>query len=133
MHSLTTRHHRCSQDSESDRGGFHHPKFSHATWAAIAVGVVGAGTAVYGANKQAKAQSAANASNQASVDRADQSSCINYLLQRGLAVDPSTPTGSVPTNGRAVNTRAPLWMNLDIPGQPIPAGTSLVRRRQTTV
>lgn len=130
MHSLTTRfRHRSTEDAEN-QGNLHHPKFSHATWGAVAVGVIGAGTSLYGANKQAKSQAATNAANQASVEKADQAAWVNYLLQRGLAVDPNTPTGSVPTTGRAVNTKLPLWMDLSIQGRPAPAGTSLVRRRQ---
>ena len=110
MHTMIrrVRHERDLEHNPNNE----HPTFSQGTWAAIGVGVVGAGVSLYGANKQSQAQKDANAANQASVGKADQSAWVNYLLQRGLAVDPNTPTGSIPSNARAVNQRLPLWANM---------------------
>jgi hypothetical protein len=118
MHSILRRIRHHNADSVVDSTVTDHPRFSHATWGAIAVGVIGAGASLYGANKQSKSQAATNASNQASVDKSDQNAWINYLLTRGVAVDPNTPTGTIPTSGRAVNTRLPLWANMTVPGRP---------------
>lgn len=83
-------------------------------WVGIGTAVLGAGTTLYGANKQAKAISSANASNQEAVDKQNQSDWNNYLLQRGIYTGGSATTGSIPTNATAVNTRMPLWASVNV-------------------
>lgn len=83
----------------------------HHTWAAIVVGVAGVGTSLYGANKQNKAQQAAVAQNNASQDKNNASAWASYLLSRG--VNPNgVATGEIPINPTAVNSRLPLWANV---------------------
>ncbi len=105
-------------------------------WAAAA-GIIGAGAAIYGANKQSKTAKETNAANREAVGQADQSAWVSYLLSRGLDAGPNTAVGEIPTNARAVNTRLPLWANISFNPQAqqgAGAGSapplSMVRRRQ---
>lgn len=93
-------------------------------WVAVGTAVLGAGTSLYGANKQAHDQRAANDANRAAVDSSDRYAWNNYLMQRGV-YGGNAPTGTIPgaQPGGAVNTRLPLWANLrtnSIPGAPAP-------------
>lgn len=94
---------------------------SAATVAAVAA-VAGAGAAVYGASSAGSAQSSANASNQAAVDANNQANWNNYLLTRGV-VGNSAPTGTIPTGAQAVNSKLPLWANVDI-SNGLPGGSN---------
>lgn len=87
------------------------------TWAAAAVfvGAAGVGTALYGANKQAQAIKDTNAANSASVAAADKSNWNNYLLQRGLNTNGTAATGMIPSGAAPVNTKLPLWANINLP------------------
>lgn len=83
----------------------------HHTWVAIGVGVAGAAASVYGANKQAKSNKEAQASNAALQGDQNQSAWASYLLSRG--VNPTgAQTGQLPSNPQAVNTRLPLWASV---------------------
>lgn len=84
---------------------------SGATGVLAGAAILGAGATVYGANKQASAQSDANAANAASVAGSDQSAWNSYLLSRGIQGN-NAPTGTIPTDGAAVNTKLPLWANV---------------------
>jgi hypothetical protein len=86
-------------------------------WGAVAAAVVGAGAAAYGANKQSKAQKAANAQNSAAVGGSDDSAWASYLLTRGLAVPEGTPAGVIPAGATPVNSRLPLWANMSMPSK----------------
>lgn len=89
-----------------------HPKFSRATWGGIAAAVVGGGLALYGSNKQSKAQDAANAQNQQSIANADLSAWKGYLASRGVNPGSVSQFGQIPTNIQAINTKLPLWANV---------------------
>ncbi len=92
-----------------------HPRFSHATWVAVAVGgsaLIGAGAAAYGANKQAQSVKDTNAANQSSVAAANANDWNNYLLQRGVNAGGTAAPGQIPSNAVPTNTRLPLWMNV---------------------
>ncbi len=87
----------------------------HHTWVAVGVGVAGVAASAYGANKQSKDNKAAQSQNVASQDEQNRLAWANYLMTRGL--DPSgAQTGVIPTSGRTVNTRLPLYANVVRPG-----------------
>lgn len=79
------------------------------SWIAAAGLAIGAGTSIYGANKQDKANKAAQAQNQAQQEEQNRLAWANYLMQRGIDPSAATQTGVIPQNARAVNTRLPLW------------------------
>lgn len=87
----------------------------HHTWVAIAVAAVGAGTAIYGANKQAKAVSSAAATNAGLQDQTNQSAWDNWLMTRGVNPE-GAATGVIPNNPQPINTRLPLWASVKRPG-----------------
>lgn len=92
---------------------------SGVAFATLVAGGVGAGASIYGANKQSKAQQAASAQNQESVDKQNASAWASYLLSRG--VNPNgVATGQIPTNPVAVNSRLPLWANVQRSGRASP-------------
>lgn len=77
-------------------------------WVGIGSAVLGAGTSLYGANKQAKSVAEANATNDARLAEQNQSAWNAYLLSRG--VNPAgAATGSLPSNPQPVNSKLPLW------------------------
>lgn len=81
-------------------------------WGAVAVAAVGAGASLYGANKQAKAQSGADNANREAIKESDLNGWKAYLMQRGLNPSGVTSFGQIPTNAQAVNTRLPLYANI---------------------
>jgi TctA family transporter len=98
-------------------------------WAAIAVGVIGAGVSLYGANKQSKDNKAAQDQNAALQAQQNQSQWANYLMQRGIMPTVGTNPGVMPGPGqsRIVNTKLPLWATVPQgykPGAPVPLQTS---------
>lgn len=130
MHSLNRRIRHASED---DRDAVIHPRFSRATWVAVAIGggaVLGTGAALIGANKQSKDQAGSDAANRAAIAKSDQNAWINYLIQRGLYA-PGAATGTIPgaQPGSAQNTKLPLWAQMSFTQPASPAGTSMVRRR----
>lgn len=86
-------------------------------WVGIGSAVLGAGTSLYGAKKQANATQYASAQNAALQDKQNQAAWANYLMQRGLNPNGAV-TGQLPTNPQAINTRLPLWAtaNFAAPG-----------------
>lgn len=92
----------------------------HHTWVAVAIGgsaVLGAGVTMVGANKQSKAIKDAQNKNAELQTQQNNSAWQSYLMSRGL--DPMGATaGNIPTGGRALNTKLPLWamVNLDRTG-----------------
>lgn len=94
--------------------------------AAVAVaGVAGAGASIYGADKQASAQSDANAANTAAVASQNQENWNNYLLTRGVQGNDAA-TGTIPTGAPAVNAKLPLWANVNI-SNGVPSGNKWVK------
>ncbi len=87
-------------------------------WTAIGTAAVGAGVSLYGANKQGQIAKDTNAANQANIDRSNNQEWNNYLLQRGVNTGGTAPYGTIPTNAPAVNTRLPLWANINLPPAP---------------
>lgn len=70
--------------------------------------VAGIGTSLYGANKQAKANQAAQAENARLQEQQNAQAWANYLMTRG--VNPAGATsGQIPANPQAINARLPLW------------------------
>lgn len=129
MHSLTRR---IRHTSEDDRDVVIHPRFSHATWVAVAIGGAGLVTNLVGANQQRKAQAGTDASNRAAIQQSDLDQWKAYLIQRGLNPTGVTTFGDIPANAPAVNQKLPLWANLSF----APSGTaqgSVVRRRKPGV
>ncbi len=86
-------------------------------WVGIGSAVLGAGTSIIGANKQAKAVGAANDQNAALQEQQNQSAWNAYLLSRGINPG-GAKTGELPTNPQAVNSKLPLWAtaNFKVPG-----------------
>lgn len=82
------------------------------TWVGVAIGgsaLIGAGTSIYGANKQAKANASAQQQNAALQAKQNQLAWQNYLIQRGILA-PTAQPGEIPSsNFTPVNTRLPLW------------------------
>ncbi len=79
-------------------------------WVGIGIAALGAASTAYGANKQAKANTAAANTNAAAQDKQNQSAWASYLLSRG--VNPNgAATGEIPTNPQPVNAKLPLWAN----------------------
>lgn len=99
-------------------------------WVAVGTAALGAGTALYGANKQAKTQAASDASNRAAIEQADRGAWNTYLMQRGV-YGANAPTGTIPgmQPGGAVNTRLPLWATVNMQSNPGPL--RVVRRGST--
>jgi hypothetical protein len=93
-------------------------------WVGIGTAVLGAGTSIYGANKQKQAQQDANNANQASIADADQSAWNAYLMQRGLNAGGTAPFGVIPQNAQAVNQKLPLWANVRMSPTAVVARTS---------
>lgn len=128
---ITTRGRR-HEDAEADgRAAMNasHPRFSHPTlaWTAAGTAILGAGTALYGANRQSKDQAKANAENKLAVEQADLRAWQNYLMQRGLNPQGVTQFGQIPTNAAAVNTRLPLWATVQ---QTTPVGPPTTAKRK---
>lgn len=102
-------------------------------WTAIGVGVLGAGTTLYGINAQKKANQSATNANKEAQDEQNLLAWNNYLLTRGI--QPKTPAapGVVPGPGgySAVNTRLPLWATMKMPATSNSAATSGNRVRLT--
>jgi hypothetical protein len=91
----------------------------------LAVGALGAGAAIYGANKQADASSAANTANQQNVQTANNESWTNYLASRGLNPGGTVAYGTIPTNAAPINTKLPLWATVNVPNNlASPGGSS---------
>lgn len=90
------------------------------TWAAIAVGgsaLIGAGVSAYGANKQSKANQAAQDQNAALQEEQNRSAWASYLMSRG--VNPAgAQTGVIPSNPQAINAKLPLWANASFSSGP---------------
>lgn len=84
------------------------------SWVAVAVAAIGAGTTLYGANKQAKANAAAQNQNIASQDTQNQAAWGNYLMTRGIAPTSPVQPGVLPQPGgyQVVNTKLPLWATI---------------------
>jgi hypothetical protein len=86
------------------------------TWVAVAIGgsaVLGAGVSMYGANKQSKAMQDAQNKNAELQTQQNNSAWQGYLMSRGL--DPMGATsGNIPSGGRALNTKLPLWATVNL-------------------
>ena len=116
MHSIISRkkRFRFEEDEKYDYMP-EHPRHSHATWAAIAVGgaaLIGAGASIYGANKQAKSNQAAQEQNAEAQDKQNAAAWANWLMTRGVAPTSPTAAGQMPSSYSAVNTRLPLWATI---------------------
>ena len=83
----------------------------HHTWVAVGIGGAGLIANLYGANKQSKDNKAANAENKALQDEQNRMAWANYLMTRGLNPSGAAP-GVIPQNAQRVNTRLPLWANV---------------------
>lgn len=106
---------RATRDPET--GEFRDPVLlRHHTFVAAATGTAGAallgtGISLYGANKQNKANAAAQAENARLQEEQNRSAWGAYLLARG--VNPQgAATGQIPTNPQAINAKLPLWANV---------------------
>lgn len=102
--------------------------------------VVGAGTSLYGSNKQAKANAATNAANakavsdtnatnKAMADEANKLAWAQWLLQRGINPGSSVTPGVIPQGTGAVNTRMPAWATVK---RVVPAGRAPIRPARST-
>lgn len=96
---------------------------------ALGIGVAGVAANVYGANKQAKAVDAANATNDARLAKQDQSAWNAYLLSLGIKPG-GAATGSLPTNPEAVNRKLPFYANASFTR---PGAQKTWRKKGTTV
>lgn len=90
-------------------------------WGVALVAAAGTGAAIYGANKQAKAQAAAskeqNAANAQNTQATNDYNWANYLMTRGVAPMRGTVSAGElpgPENTRVVNTKLPLWATTNI-------------------
>lgn len=106
----------------------------------VAAGAALAGTAatLYGQNKQAKANQAAQNANIAAQDKQNNQAWSNWLMTRGIAPNTTLEAGTMPTaaNSTAVNSRLPLWANVtygtSVTGQPTTGGIRLVKKGTPT-
>lgn len=100
--------------------------------AAVIPAVVGAGAALYGANKQSKDNKAAQDQNAQLQREQNNSSWVNWLMTRGMQPTGPVQAGQVPQAGQysAVNTRLPLWATMNMPAQTQPL--TVVRRGVAT-
>lgn len=121
MHELKLRRlHSRTEDEERDGNAGIHPRFSYASWVAAAVvgsGLIGAGTALYGANKQSQDNRAAQDQNARLQQDQNNAQWTNWLMTRGVAPTSPVTAGVMPTAGNytATNTRLPLWANINLP------------------
>jgi len=83
-------------------------------------GLAGTELTASGASDQAAASAAANQQNAANVAAANQQAWAEYLLQRGIYA-PNAASGTIPSGAQAVNSKLPLYANVDIN---YPAATS---------
>jgi hypothetical protein len=120
MHDLITRNKRrvFDEDIRHTEGVTEHPRFSRASWVAVAVvggAALGAGATIYGSNKQAKANESAADKNAALQEKQNQAAWANWLMTRGIAPTKSVEAGVLPSasDSKAVNTRMPLWANVN--------------------
>ena len=98
-----------------------------ATTAALVGGGLGAAATIYGANKQASANQAAQQQNYQQFLDQQKNDWQRYLMQRGINPGADTQTGVIPTNGTPMNTKLPLWMTVNTPGV---VGTAAPQRRR---
>lgn len=77
-------------------------------WVGLGSAVLGAGTSLYGANKQSKANQSAQDQNAALQREQNAAAWANYLMSRGVNPAGAT-TGQIPTNPQAINAKLPLW------------------------
>lgn len=126
MHSLNLRNRRHKSEGDELRGEQpSHPKFSRATWVAVAVGgsaVLGAGVSMYGANRQAQDNRAAQDQNAALQRDQNNASWTSWLLSKGIQPSSPVTAGTIPTAGNftAANTRLPLWATMQRPTMNVP-------------
>lgn len=88
-------------------------------WGAVAAAAVGAGVALYGSNRQAQSNRSAQDQNVGQQQQQNNAAWSNWLMTRGIAPTSQVNAGVMPTAGnfQAVNTRLPLWANVDMPTQ----------------
>lgn len=93
----------------------------------VATAVAGIGASLYGANKQSQDTKSAQDQNAALTQQQNNSAWTSWLLSKG--VQPTTPVaaGTMPTagNSTAVNTRLPLWANVQLPAPRVAPGTPM--------
>jgi hypothetical protein len=90
------------------------------SWVAAAVigsAAIGAGVSAYGANRQAQDNRAAQDQNARLQQQQNDASWTNWLMTRGVMPTSPVSAGTMPAAGasRAVNTRLPLWANINLP------------------
>ena len=84
-----------------------------------------------GANKQAKADAAAQAQNKAQFEAQQLQNWNNYLMQRGIDPTGNTTVGGY-GSGKAINSRLPLWASVQqTTGASAPGELRVVRRGAT--
>lgn len=86
-------------------------------WTAIGTTAVGLGTSLYGANRQRQDNAHALDVNKATQDQQNAAQWTNWLMSKGVAPTSPVAAGVMPTadNYTAVNTRLPLWANVNSP------------------
>lgn len=124
-----------SEDDAFLEGVTVHPRFSYASmaWVAVGTAVLGAGTSLYGANKQSKDNKAAADQNARLQREQNNASWANWLMTRGVAPTSGVEAGVMPTAGNfnAVNTRLPLWATMTMPTEQPQPGAQPARGRIT--
>lgn len=81
-------------------------------WVGIGSLALGTGASLYGASRQAGAVRDANAQNAELQREQNQSAWNAYLLSRGINPG-GAATGEIPSNPQPVNSRLPLWANVE--------------------
>lgn len=100
-------------------------------WGAAIAGALGVGASLYGANKQAKDNQAAQSQNADLQAQQNNSAWQAYLMSRGINPMGAT-AGTIPTGAQAINSKLPLWATMTIPGTPaLSSPRRLVRRNMT--
>lgn len=94
------------------------------TWSGIAVGVglLGVGTSLVGANKQAGAIDSANQANQQAQQQQNNLQWQAWLMSKGIQPTNPVTAGTMPTSFTAINTRLPLWANVNV-SRALPSST----------
>lgn len=82
---------------------------------ALSAAAAGVGATLYGANKQAKANQSAQNANIAQQDKQNDAAWTAWLMSKGVQPTSSVTYGTMPAAGasKAVNTRLPLWANVN--------------------
>ncbi len=91
-------------------------------WIPLAVSAAGMIASGIAGNKQSKADAHARDLNYQAEQEAERQNWARWLASRGIAPGPDIQTGVIPNtvSGQVINSKLPLWMNVNVPQQRFP-------------